>query len=644
MSFLTNLLKWRVARFNATGTAMVDPVTGVPSDYLSTPGKIPNGLDWITETLHGFDIYKRGFVQRPTLFFDPTATSSLNRGTFQHPYNTATALQAAIKGDMRGQVLGFKRGTTLQASGTNGLNLAGVYGASGDPFIICPYGDAEALPIVSAHAVPTWTAVSGGIYKYAIGATEHDIWQNGMRVWKLNPTNGSTNNNTGTTVTNEATALTALAAKGAGWSVFISNTLYFYPYAGENPNSGQVYVSASDYTMLMQYSDVAASGYVHIAGLDLRYARKSALEISAAAITTISTLDDIVVAGCKIGKAGVDAVSPFGSDAVVIYGASDTVRATGVKVIGNELYEALNNTVELSGTDGALVEHNYGHDVGGNVIVELWASNSNSITRYNYGKNATNEGRCYVSYSAGGIWFNNNYGTGGTWSSNDATNAKNTGNKAYFNFCENPAFTCADARGGSGHVIAHNTFLIDHDAIFGATAGKSTRPTGLYTSGTAVTGFLTWSNNLIYHKAAALVPEGYLNTSFVNLGNGTLGANNSIPSGDKNSYFVRTGYAVANWRAGGASNGNFTNWKTAMSTYGLDQNSFASLGPANAYGNAGGTETEAEVALDLATGIPGTGSTMLSAGVTSLTGIGTRYKDGQPYAAATPTIGCYLGG
>lgn len=602
----------------------------------------PRGIDWLTETLHGFDIYTRGFVQRPTLFFDPTATTSLNRGTFQNPYNTQAALQSVIKGDMRGQVLGFKRGTTLQASGTNGLNFAGVYGASGDPFIICPYGDAEALPIVSAHAVPTWTAVSGGIYKYAIGATEHDIWQDGVRVWKLNPTNGSTNNNTGTTVTNEATALTALAAKGAGWSVFISNTLYFYPYSGENPNLGQVYVSASDYTMLVQYSDVAASGYIEISGLDLRYARKSALEISALAKTTISTLDDIVVAGCKIGRAGVDTVSPFGSDAVVIYGASDTVRSTGVKVVGNELYGVLNNTVELSGTTGALIEHNYGHDVGGNVIAELWASNSGAHVRYNYGNFASVFGRCYQSYSAGGVWFNNNYETGGVWSGNDATNAKNVNNKAYFNLCIDPGVVCFDARGGSGHVAVHNTFLIDHDRLY-PNLSNANLPAGLRTSGTAATGFLIWSNNLIYYKLST-ASAGYLNPSFINLANGTLGAANSVPSGDKNVYFNRFGYGTANWRAAGTSNANFTTYKTALSTYGLDQNSLASLGPANAYGNAGGTETEAEVALDLATGIPGAGSTLLSAGATSLTGVGTRYKDGQPYAAATPTIGAYLGG
>jgi len=647
------LVDSNVASWNADGTALVHPVTGVPSDYLSMPGKVPNGLDWLDDTLHGFDIYSEGFVQRPTLFFDPTATSSLNRGTYANPYNTQAALQSVIKGNMAGQVLGFKRGTTLQVT-SNGLNLAGVYGSSGSPFIICPYGDAEALPIISGHTVvSTWTLVdaTSNIWKYTMGATERDVFQSGVRIKKLHPTNGAQNNSTGTTVTNDATAITALDAMGAGWSVYVSSVMYIKPIDGESPNLGQVYTTNSEYGMLLQYSDVATSGYIEVAGLDLRYARDSLLEIGAAAITTISSCGGIKVAGCKIGYVGIDTItSQTTGDGVVIYGASDAVRLTDVHVVGNEIYDCMNNSVELAGTTGALVEHNYSHEIGGNNIIELWSSNSSALIRYNYGRDPLNVRRLSTSPSGGGIWFTNYAENGaGAWGTNDATNAKNANNVAVFNLIENPQAASFDVRGGTGHVMAHNTLLVDHDAIFGTISGKPSAPSGLYTAGTAATGFLTWSNNTLYYKPSTQVAEGYLSPSFVNITAG-LGAANSVPLGNNNFYFVGTGYNTANWKHGANSRAKFLDgvnaaWQYDLSTggYALDQNSLVGKS-GTTYGNLGGTITTALAALDLTTGEPGAGSSLLSAGATTLTGIGYRYKDGQPYAAATPTIGCFLGG
>lgn len=608
---------------------------------------VPPGLDWLDTTLHGVDIYSKGFVRTPTLFFDPSATTSLNRGTLANPYNTQAALQTVIKGDMRGQVLGFKRGTALQASGTNGLTLAGVYGTSADPFIICPYGDAEALPIVSAHSVPTWSLVSGGIYKYAIGATEHDIWQNGTRVWKLNPTNGSTNNNTGTTVTNEATALTALAAKGAGWSVYISNTLYLNPYSGENPNLGQVYVSASDYGILMTYADIAATGYIEVAGLDVRYARKSAYEISAAAKTTISTIDGIKVTGCRIGKAGVDSGSPAASDALIIYGASDTQRITSMHIAGNECYDVLNNAIEISGVDGissgkVVVEHNYGHDVGGNSVLELWSSCSGVTTRYNYGENASVTGRRYTSFAQGGVWVANKSESAGNWDNDDATNLKNVSNTCYMNLVKNPVGKAFRISGGATQKISHNTAIMDcsWSGYYGLAANHNAQfiSCGETTNGPSA-GFLNVSNNLF---VAVNVTGSVVRPSYIHCQHATGG----IPSGDGNLYHQDGANTSSNYgifRAPGASKFSWSgasSWLefTAASASNMDANSkcMSNL--------TGGTVTTATLNLNATTYAPAAASVALSAGITSLTGIGYRYKDGQPYAAATPTIGCYLGG
>lgn len=645
---LTQDWNGKLAHFStdSSGNTVLVGADGVAKDRFPLPLN-PNGLSWLTDTLHGFDIYERGFVKRPTLFFDPTATTSMNRGTFAHPYNTQAALQAAIAGNMAGHVLGLKRGTTLQVTGTNGLNL-NCYGSSASPFIICPYGDAEALPVISGHSVvTTWAATAdANVWKLTL-ATESDIWQSGTRVWKLNPTNGATNNATGTTVNSEATAITALNAKGAGWSVYAGGVMYFKPYSNENPNLGQCYIAVANNALLLQYTDWAgASGYVTFAGIDTQYSRGTAFAVEAAGLTNITSAGGIIIAGCRAQHAGTDTGSPTANNGFKVYGPSDTVRLSSIHIVGNYANDVLNNAYEVAGIDGtasrnAIVEHNTAYNVGGNLWLEMWASCSNIDLRYNYGKNASTFGRMYTSFSAGAAWIANNYGTTfGVWNTNDATNAKNVNNYTYFNLAENTAAVCFDARGGSGHVTVHNTWVLDHDTMFGTTASKSSLPPGLYTSGTAATGFLTWSNNLIYHKAAASVPEGYLNPSFVNLANGTLGAANSVPSGDKNIYFMQTGYGTANWRAGGTSNTSFTAWKTAMSAYSLDQNSMCALGAANAYGSVGGTLTVASLGFDATTFKP---IASAAQGVTTLTGIGTRYRQGTPYSAATPTIGCSLG-
>lgn len=590
------------------------------------PMGVPSGLSWLNDTLHGIDIYSKGFVKNPTLFFDPSNTDSLSLGTLQNPYNTQADLMAAVSGNMSGHVIGFKRGSTLQVSGTNGLSLI-CHGLPDAPLYLVPYGDAEELPIISAHATPTWTLVTGNIWQTAM-LTQHDVWQSEQRMRN---------------VTWNIDAATTLITDGtAAWN---SNVMYIRPLGGENPNLGQVFVSACNNALLIRYSDVSISGHITLAGLDFRYARNSVCDIGAEATANITEAGGIVVAGCGFSKAGVDKSPAYGSNNLVIYGPSDAIRLSGVHVVGNKMRDALNNAIELSGTTGSLIEHNRTQDCGGN-LVELWSSNDTALIRYNYGHTFSTFSRVNANYNGGGLLFANYYNSApGVWDTNDSSNSKNTGNIAVFNVFENCSTVCAKADGGSGHVIAQNTWIIDHDALYGAAAGKSNLPAGLMCTGTAATGFLKWSNNILYYKTAALVPTGYLNPTYVNIING-LGASNSVPEGDNNAYYVGKGYGTANWRYGATSRTSFidgTNpsWKFDLSNsgYTLDANSLASNN-GSTYGSPGGTLTDALVGMDCVTFTPLHASL---AGATSLSGIGTRYYDGQPYVAAACTIGAMKG-
>lgn len=617
------------ARWDSTGQALVAPDNGLSSDYFTFPGKVPNGLSWLSDTLHGYDIYKAGFVQTPTLFFDPTATSSLNRGTYANPYNTQTALQTAITGDMRGHVLGFKRGTTLNVTGTNGLALT-CYGTSSDPFIICPYGDSEALPIITGETVVTgWTLVDAtyNIWSYA-QATETDVWQSGSRLWKA---------------VWSTSAVNTLSTAGTGRATYNSGTLYIRPFSGENPTLGQMVIAPLDYAMLVKYSDVATSGYIQLAGLDIRYARKTACEISASATTTISALAGIKVAGCKIGRAGVDVSGGTASDALLVYGASNAVRMTTLEVVGNELYDACNNACEIAGMDGGTnkdvrIEHNYGHTVGGNSICELWSSNSNVLLRYNYGDGGVTENRAYKSFAGSGFWFANYYESAGNWNTDDgagalgdSTHSKNVGNIAVFNLIKDPYTRGMRISGGATHKVQHNTVFIDADVTHPVSTTVAAQ--GWFTEGTAATGFCDISNNLFFWKTGTSAHR-YPNLARM----GTLGASASIPSGNNNIYFSDWGAGDSTFYYNGAGTGNFTTYKTAISAYSMDQASLCSTD------NTGGTVTAATLNFSEETMAPGAGSVALSAGLTTLTGIGKRYRQGNPYASATPTIGCSLGG
>lgn len=621
----------------AVVSAETDPVTGgitgytasggILNDRMSLPGAVPAGMDWMTDTLHGFDIYNKGLVKTPTLFFDPTATSSAGRGTYRNPYTTQAELMAAIAGDMSGHVVGFKRGTTLRVTGANGLQLV-LHGSVDDPVILCPYGDAEALPIISGGAVITsWALVDAGsnIWSYSL-ATESDCWQYDSRLWKK---------------TWSANAINTLTAEGT--STFNSSTLYIRPFNGENPNQGQMTICVSDYALQLIYSDVPATGYIKVVGLDLQYTKHTALTIGVDSAASITTIDDICITGCRVVKSGVDkSGGSYVGNGITFYGANDTKRVTNGFIAGNYISDVLNNTIEVSGNNGTVIEHNYGESCGGNSIVEAWSSNSNLTIRYNKGNFSSTKGRIYTNYAQSGIMLANFYHNGTDWESagSDATHAKNTGNVAHHNLIINAKTRAIKLSGGSGHKIAHNTAFFDSDLLHGA--GTTTGPQGWYTEGDAASGFADISNNLFYWKNTT---EAHRYPNLMRI-NSAVGANASVPSGNKNIYFTAwsmsdgTFYATdAGFEgAGDDSTDNFTNYKTALAAYSLDQNSFTSSN------KTGGTLTSASLNFNEETYAVGVGSAALAAGLTTLTGIGSRYYDGVPYVAGTCSIGALLGG
>lgn len=613
-------------------TAKFDPITGGivsllnNNDRLALPGAIPGGLDWLSDTLHGFDIYSKGLVKTPTLFFDPTATSSAGRGTYRNPYTTQAELMAAIKGDMAGHVVGFKRGTTLRVTGTNGLQLT-FHGAADDPVILCPYGEAEALPIITGGAVVTsWTLVDAGanIWSYPIGATEHDVWQDDVRLWKKTWNTSAVN-----TLTQE------------GDSTFNSGTLYIRPYNGENPTLGQMEVSVVDYTLRAQYSDVAATGNIWLTGLDVRKSRNSNLCVVKAGIASIATCDNIIIAGMRVSGAGVDNTAGLGRDNILLWGPSNGIRMTGVQVVGNYCEDGLNNPIEFSNTDGAVIEHNKGYNYSGNGI-EVWASNQNAMIRYNWMDLGTarepsgTRVRIQSGLGGGGCWLHNLEGDGET---PDTTNSKNSGNTIAFNLFSRIRVRAIylTGGGGTGNKIYHNTGFFD-DAVtaYGLTSSASGWFVGA--PGFSVpNGWVDISNNLFFWKDTGTRYPSVVRS------NTPLGVNAAVPTGNNNiymhsnaanngSFFFKSSFSGADTTA------NFTTYKTTLSSYSLDQNSLCT----SVF--TGGTLTLGALNFDADTYAPGAGSAALAAGLTTLTDIGNRYQDGVPYDASTPTIGALRGG
>lgn len=582
-----------------------------------------NSLPWLSDTINGVDIYS-GLAKSPTIFFDPSSTATKSLGTYRYPYKIQAEVQAIFSGKQAGQVLGIRRGSVLRATGTNGFNL-NVYGASGKPAIICPYGDDLDLPIITGGSIVTWALhdVANNIWSYAVGATEQEVWRSDVRMRK---------------VAYATSVADTLDPTKVNRTTFTSSVLYLRLPTGVDANDGLTEVSVVNFAFDLRYTNVAASGYIHVYGLDVKKCRNNAFQITRpVTYESISTVDDIEVIGCRASGAGADnSDSTLGRDAFTAYGPTNAIRLQNMHFAGNFATDVLNNSIELGATSKAIVENNISYNVGGNSVIELWTSNDNAIIRYNFG-DMSGLAPAVFSVSGSGMLFANRERDGDT---HDATNAKNFNNKAHHNLISRPKTSAMHIAGGTGHEIYHNTvYLKDDDVQSSGTSAAN----GWATSGTAASGFCTISNNLFYWE---LDSSAHRFPWMVFMG--TLGAAASVPSGNNNIYFANWATFDSVFRYNDGNVGDSGTYKTALSSYNLDQNSLFSTKNA-------GTLTPSLLGFVPPTDLPSAAGFNLSpdnafvpiasrtVGSTALTGIGNKYFDGKPYAAASATIGALLG-
>jgi len=569
----------------------------------------PPGLFWLPDTLNGIDLYAGGFILRPTIYFDPTAAAtSFGYGTFKHPYFTQAQLESVCRGDMSNETLGIKRGTTTRVTGA-GLTMT-TNGSNGRPFTVCPYGDAQALPIITGGAVELgWASVDAQLNIWSIAmATEVPCFQSLVRLVKVAYN------------TSPAVSLTA-----PGTATYQSGVLYIRPFDGADPRLGMMELAKAKTPFRVLLSDVAATGYVHVAGLDTMLGYECAAQIGSASTTNVASVADLMFTGCSGSHIGTDGLVVTGSgDAFQVFGATTTKRATAVIVQGCRAKDITNNVVEFSFTSGGKVLRNMGGDVSGNSIVELWSDNDNCTIQYNIGELSRNR---YATNSAlGGIWFANVKTVAGV-ESTDTANTVNTNNKASFNLIIAPQRRGFAASGGSGHSFTQNTVVLDDDRCNGLSYEGASY---WFTEGNAATGFCNISNNLFYTKNSVNVR--YPICGSLRAG---IGAAKSNPIGQKNIY-CPSGAGSYAWEAAAKSDYYFTLWQSSLATasIALDQNSLLYAPESNA------PLKRAQLGYNEATNRP---IKTMAPGLTTLSTIGSRYNDGQPYVTASATIGAFDG-
>lgn len=464
--------------------------------------------------------YAARYATANILYFDPSGSGST--GTLADPYSTEAQVQAVItaaSGNMAGKLLACKRGTTYRG----GFDLTGVYGGVGSPFVIAPYGDAEALPIFNGAVVRSdWVAHTSDIWKLTGVTANQDIWQNDLRVWKK------------TSLANMTAANTSFWDSG-------TNTLYLWPADNENPNLGQVEITSAAYGMHISYKNVVGTGNISIIGTDCRYGTNSALRFDPDTASDNNAATGLIVSANKAFGGGVDKSGlSDASDAIIVVGP--TTSATGCYIGHNEAAYCLNNAIEVSFLDGAVIEHNLGYDVGGNAILEMWASCKNNVVRYNKGLRASTSGRIYTTFHAGGVWLADRANITGT--TYDTAGTLNGGNLIYGNLLDTSEKAGMDIYSGLGNRVFQNTLI--------NTGNRALKfATDIHAS--VVAASCEFSQNLIHATATG---SGF-GSEFKNVP-GTFDV-----TGDKNHYYF--GASAPKWRTNGTNQTLLSTYKTAVS-------------------------------------------------------------------------------
>lgn len=564
--------------------------------YLSNP----RGMSWLPLGLYNVNFYVLGFSEQPTIFLDPSATGSKNLGTYENPFTTQDQVQLACSGDMSGQVLGVKRGSTLRVSGANGLTLD-CYGTAGKPFVVCPYGEDEKLPVITAGVIrKDWVQHSANIYKIT-GVTQNtDVFQDEKRLWKK-------------------TSLAGLTAEGTSFFDAATSTFYAWAYGSVNPNTVTMEIQGSDYAINVRYSNIPATGQVHVVGMDCRKARNISLRASRPAVfSAMTSVSGLWFIGCTAGQAGYDAVGlTIASDAVLLYGASNAVRATDSMIIGCEGYDCLNNSFETANVDGLIHNGNYGHDAGGNTVLEAWSSCSNMKVSNNFGIRSSNTGRIFTNYHNGGIWAT---------TYNDVAGGANQSHAAFqnnlyeFNVIAESQGQCIQIDGGTGNKIYHNTL---HNSAGTPTNRMLNLFSNCRTPGTADADV---SNNLLMCGSSSnRVMVDIVQGSVTATDEGAVALNATV-TGDNNAYLA--------WAAPTAqlrvrkSTGVTLNGQSGLAAY------KALVAPFDSASTANWTTPSALITEDYRPL-----GAMLTGGKTGLSA--RRYKDGFPYNPASCAIGAF---
>jgi hypothetical protein len=574
-------------------------------------GFLPPSTPWLTDTLNGVDLYAQGFGLTPTIYFDPgAAETSRNLGTYQNPYTTLAQVAARCSGFLPGQVLGIKRGAFVR--GTLGLAC---YGAEDAPFVIAPYGDALALPTISGGTVRTgWTPYGGDVRLWQLaGVTPAaDVFENGARLFAVS----------GATLAAKIAALQAYVAApiaGApGAFAYDGTSLYAWFADGANPNLGEVETADAANAILINYPDVAGTGYVTLAGVGGIMSRYSAISIAPGNVIGTNAPADLKVVACMAGRSGCQLDTTLSADAFQVYGIDDGHRISGLHLAGNYAFDTLNNAYEVAAVSSGLIERNIGWNAGGNSILEMWALCSNLIVQANRGYNDPLASRRLSSgYHNGGVWRTNYSKVDG--SASDDT--KSGANVVRFNYIQDPGNNGIDVLGGSGDAYCNNTVV----------AVRQGWGNGWYVRGAGASGH-SLTNNLFVDAAA-----GAAFTFF-----GQIDASVAAPSLDGNAYANLTNPTGSGgaWRMGSGQYYDLPSWRTAC---GGETHSRATLG--DAAGGDFGFMSAAFAPLTAAAGYTGAADYALGTSIAKGAGrpiaAGLSDIDGRAVAnPSAPDIGC----
>lgn len=412
--------------------------------------------------------------QTPTIYFDPSASTSTNAGTLANPYNSVATLASVMTGNKAGTVLGIKRGTTTNLTST--LLFDGLYGTYYAPVTIVPYGDTalDAPIITGAKTLSGWADQGGGIWSRNITTEIGSLpgvaaWDNGSRLWKM-------------------ASLVNLQAAGTGYYYYDTGSKTLYVKPAIDPSA--ITLAVVEIALDISYGDVADTGYIVVSGLDIRGAcSNSALRIAPKAITTITSASNITVSGVKVGMSGRDESSGT-NDGILVNGPSDTVRLSGLVVRGAYVYDCLNNAVEINGAIGPVMEFVESHACCGK-MVEFYSSVSSAQVRYNRGLDHTEVKLLTLAVNSCGFWvaaFALTTGVGSGTSSADSTKSLN--NAFHHNLFDNIKTNGLLLDAGSGHTVYQNTW-----------ACPSTSAASYLRFNSGLTGCV-FSNNLVILRAA----------------------------------------------------------------------------------------------------------------------------------------------